>query len=94
MCGPNPTQVEAGGWQFSSQMPIAWHAIDDEVHGKSGSAISTCFNVGIFLVTQCVGVSSFVKFIESTGGGLFAYSDTPFQHTLPWSPQSILRVDF
>lgn len=64
-------------------MPIVWHAIDDEVHGKSGSAISTCFNVGIFLVTQCVGVSSFVKFIESTGGGLFAYSDTPSNTPCP-----------
>ena len=58
-------------------MPIVWHAVDDEVHGKGGSAISTSFNVGICLVTWCVGVSSFVKFIKSMGGGLFAYSDTP-----------------
>ena len=62
---------------ISSQMPIVWHAVDDEVHGKGGSAISTSFNVGICLVTWCVGVSSFVKFIKSMGGGLCAYSDTP-----------------
>ena len=63
-------------------MPIVWHAVDDEVHGKGGSAIPPV-SMGIFLVTQCVGVSSFVKFIESVGRGLFAYSDTPSNTPCP-----------
>lgn len=86
--GPKPSllrlKVVEGFLPFANCMAHCWGG----VYGERVSAFPNFFNVGIFLVTQCVGVflvSGFFsevlihvkQFIESMGGRSFAYSDIP-----------------